>query len=96
MTWYKDINYGGDSMDAYGSDGPCDQAGYGYSYIIPNWNDAISSFKLFNNCFYTRAYTDRDYHGTCQEYYYDNVSYVGSLMNDKISSFRIASDLHYC
>lgn len=96
MTWYRDINYGGGSTDVYGWDGPCDWIGYGFEYVGAFWDDTITSFKLYNNCFYTRAYTNRGYQGTCQEYYYDNISYVGSLMNDKISSFRIASDLHYC
>ncbi len=96
MSWYEDINFGRHLYDAYGEDGPCDWAGYGYSFVGAFYNDRISSFKLYNNCFYTRAYADRDYQGDCQEYYSDNISWVGTRMNDRISSFRIASDLHYC
>jgi hypothetical protein len=98
MTWYKDINYNGASTRIYGNSGPCDSAGYG----IPNlgaygssWNDSVSSFKVWNNCYYTRAYTNINYGGTCKRYH-NNVSWVGSTMNDKISSFWVNSDVHYC
>lgn len=46
MTWYKDINYGGDSTDVYGWDGPCDQAGYGFEYVGAFWDDTITSRRL--------------------------------------------------
>jgi hypothetical protein len=98
MTWYKDIHYLGASTRIYGNSGPCDSSGYG----IPNlaawfsgWNDVISSFKVWNNCNWTRAYTNINYGGLCTRYY-GNVPWVGSPMNDKISSFWVTSTRHNC
>jgi hypothetical protein len=95
MTWYADIKYGGNSTKIYGCGGPCDSAGYGIGYVGDAWNDIISSFKVWNNCFYSRAYTNSNYGGTCKRYH-NNVSWVGSRMNDKISSFWVNLDVHYC
>ena len=95
MSWYVDANYNGGSTLIYGCGPPCDSAGYGIAYVGDGWNDRISSFKVWNNCFYTRAYTNINYGGTCQRYH-NNVSYVGSTMNDRISSFWVNLDVHYC
>ena len=99
MTWYVDANYGGRSTNIYGDAGPCDSSGYGISYVnnwtTQNWNDVISSFKVWNNCTWTRAYTNANYGGKCQ-LYDGNTSYVGARMNDQISSFWITSTLHSC
>jgi hypothetical protein len=46
MTWFSDINYGGDSSDIYGSSGPCDAAGYKLSpgtFWWGNWGNILSS-----------------------------------------------------
>jgi hypothetical protein len=95
MSWYVDANYGGSSTLIYGCGGPCDSAGYGIAYVGDGWNDRISSYKVWNNCFYSRAYTNSNYGGTCQRYH-NNVPWVGSTMNDKISSFWVNLDVHYC
>lgn len=95
MSWYKDANYYGASTLIYGYYGPCDSAGYGIAYVGNAWNDVISSFKVWNNCYYSRAYTNSNYGGTCARYHL-NVPWVGSTMNDRISSFWLNSDVHYC
>ncbi len=98
MTWYKDISYGGGSTRIYGDSGPCDSSGYG----IPNlaawgssWNDFVSSYKVWNNCDWSRAYININYGGACQEEA-GNVPWVGSSFNDRISSFWIADDYLSC
>ncbi|WP_163507513.1 hypothetical protein [Fodinicola acaciae] len=96
MTWYKDDNYNGDSTDirAQGS-APCDGQGYGISDVSAGpfgftWGNAISSFKVWNDCYTTTAYTGTNYGGRSQTYN-GNVANVGPAMNDQINSFRTRS-----
>jgi hypothetical protein len=95
MLWCVDWNWGSPCTFVYGTAGPCDATGYGISYVGNVWNDVISSFLVYNNCWYTRAYIDSNYGGGCQDYSGD-VSYVGDFMNDRISSFRIAAWRRAC
>ncbi len=95
MRWWADAGYRGDFTDVDGSSGPCDSTGYGFNYVGDGWNDRISSFQVFNNCTFTRAYSDADYGGVCQAYSGDT-SYVGYALNDAISSLRIASVGNHC
>jgi hypothetical protein len=95
MRWWADIYYSGAYTDICGWSGPCDSSGYGISYVGNAWNDRISSFQVFNHCYYTRAYVNANYGGDCRAYAGDT-DWVGSYMNDKISSFRIASAQYHC
>lgn len=98
MTWYKDANFSGSSTTINGCCGPCDAAGYGIQNVGSSWNDVISSFKSFNNCNRVRGYADINYGGTGATWQ-DlsgigvtpalSVSFVGSTMNDRISSFLL-------
>lgn len=47
MTWWADINLGGNNSAIYGSSGPCDSAGY---RIAPNsyWQTHLSSISGSN------------------------------------------------
>ena len=98
MTWYQDINFGGPSAQLFGSAGPCDAEGYGFSNVGTAWNDRISSFKAFNNCNRAVAFTNINFGGTSATYVNAggvghtpalSVGFVGTAMNDKISSFLI-------
>ncbi len=95
MTWYVGDRYNGASTRIYGRYGPCDSEGYGINYVGDAWNDRITSFKVWNNCAYTRAYTAANYGGDCNAWY-GNVSNVGNYFNDKISSFWVASRSKLC
>jgi hypothetical protein len=77
-------------------DGPCDSAGYGIHQFDSFWNDRVSSFKVWNNCNYTRGYLNKDYGGTPCGRWYGNVDWVGWTFNDKLSSFWVASTSHGC
>lgn len=97
MTWYKDLWYEGESTKVYGQDGPCDANGYGISNVgagAAHWNDSISSYKVFNNCIWSRSYTNINYGGSCLQSLY-NVDWVG-LHNDQISSFLLNSVREPC
>ncbi|MBA2395244.1 MAG: hypothetical protein H0V70_21155 [Ktedonobacteraceae bacterium] len=95
MRWWADANHRGAFTDVCGQYGKCDSAGYGFNYVGSAWNDRISSFQVFNNCTYTRAYENANYSGICQAYNGD-IDNVGSALNDHISSFRIASAQYHC
>ncbi|MGP4027456.1 hypothetical protein [Actinomadura sp. 3N407] len=91
MTWYEHADYGGSSTTVKGDYGPCDQEGYGIRDTGIGgfeWRLIISSFKVYNNCNWSQAYTNTNYGGTVN-IFYQNVRNVGSDMNDKIRSFII-------
>ena len=96
MTWYEHIRYGGASTRIYGVYGPCDSAGYGIHQFDSFWNDRVSSFKVWNNCNYTRGYLNKDYGGTPCGRWYGSVDWVGWTFNDKLSSFWVASVSRGC
>ncbi|MGW3139919.1 hypothetical protein [Streptomyces sp. NPDC001139] len=89
MTWYADANEGGASTQIRGGSGGCDASGYGIAYVGDDWNDRISSYKLFGTCNTVDAYDNRDYGS---EIYYcgrctgDNIPWAA---NDRISSMWI-------
>lgn len=95
MTWYENADYQGASTEIRKGSGGCNSEGYGISYVGNGWNDRISSFKVWNNCLYTRAYTNANYGGSCKEFY-GNIPYVGNDFNDRISSFIVTSVRHKC
>jgi hypothetical protein len=89
MHWCQNANcFGGWGTDIYGSDGPCDQLGYGISFVGWGFNDAISAWNVYNSCNNTWAFDHENYYGDWQQYY-GNVGYCGNFMNDRISSFKI-------
>ncbi|SDL39341.1 hypothetical protein [Nonomuraea jiangxiensis] len=69
MVWYESFNYGGASTKVYGSGGPCDTGGYGIAYVGDDWNDRISSYKVFNNCNYSATFQHANWGGLCFEAY---------------------------
>ncbi|WP_246281592.1 hypothetical protein [Fodinicola acaciae] len=88
MTLYNQVNYGPGSTEIRADGGPCDSTGYGIASIGWPWNEVISSFRVWNNCHTTEAYSSDNYGGTSKMYFGD-VPNVGPDMNDKIHSFRI-------
>lgn len=96
---FVDANFSGNSVVLTGTDGTCDASGYGFSNLGNfGFNDVVSSFQTFGNCHFLRAYKDINFRGTCQEYNATNadVSFVGTAMNDQISSIRLTSVSQPC
>ncbi|MEU1534010.1 hypothetical protein [Streptomyces fagopyri] len=89
MTWYADANQSGASTQIRGSSGGCDASGYGIAYVGDDWNDRISSYKLFGTCNSIDAYDTSDYGneiyfcGICSA---DNIPWSA---NDRISSMWV-------
>ncbi|MER6442373.1 hypothetical protein ABT275_39575 [Streptomyces sp. NPDC001185] len=89
MTWYADANQSGASTQIRGSSGGCDASGYGIAYVGDDWNDRISSYKLFGTCNTVDAYDTSNYGneiyfcGICSA---DNIPWSA---NDRISSMWI-------
>ncbi|MCS0635049.1 hypothetical protein NX801_05130 [Streptomyces sp. LP05-1] len=96
MTWYADIDYGGDSTQIRGSYGGCNAEGYGFAYVGDAWNDRISSFKTFNSCDTVSGYDHANYGldvyycGRCGSGGTFSEPYVGNNANDRISSWWIS------
>ena len=91
--FYVDAGYGGNSLSIFGS-GACDGNHSTADYFVPDltvqgWNDAISSFKGFSNC-YIKLYENKNYNQTPGATYgpYDHSTNVGSAMNDQASSIK--------
>lgn len=96
---YDGSNFGGDSTSFIDSAGAgvywCDAEGFSINYVGNAWNDRTSSFRTYSRCNHVTAYWDANRRGICRSYYRDQ-SYVGTLMDNDISSFRLSSNLNFC
>lgn len=85
MTWWADINLGGNHTQIYGSAGPCDSAGY---RVKPNdyWQTHISSISGAGQCneveLTTRSLTYADDFGL-------PIRYIGSTLNDNVGLVKV-------
>lgn len=85
MTWWADINFGGNHTAIYGSAGPCDSAGY---RITPNsyWQTHISSISGAGQCnevdLTTRSLNYADDFAL-------SVGYIGSTLNDNVGRVQV-------
>jgi hypothetical protein len=81
---YEHANFGGASVAITGS--PCSEGtNQVINFLGNDWNDKVSSFQTFNNCYIT-MYADADYQGDSQEWYANDSANYGSNMNDRGSS----------
>ncbi|MGW3965174.1 hypothetical protein ACWED2_35525 [Amycolatopsis sp. NPDC005003] len=62
LQYWKDDWFTGDSDTIRGSDGPCDEAGYGVP-DVGSLHDSISSYRTFGTCSGLRGYVDEQYGG---------------------------------
>ncbi len=76
---FFDINYGGDSLIAWGKD-------TSNQWIGHYFNDETSSVLVSPGCAIT-LYQDRDFGGIIQTLY-GNTPWIGSEFNDRTSSFK--------
>jgi hypothetical protein len=92
MSWYRDADYDGDTVDLRSTEGPCDAAGYGVSdigeYLGWAWNDSVSSFRTFGNCTVVQSFANNNYGGDFHTFIGDT-PYVGDDWNDRISSILL-------
>jgi hypothetical protein len=79
---YTDRNFRGVSTSLW--------PGYTFTYVGSKMDNAISSFKLPRGCVVT-AWSDRDQGGT-ELTFYSDTTFVGPILNDKISSFSCSCD----
>lgn len=59
VTFYGDVDYGGESSQVFGDDGPCDAEGYGIN-DMDDVNDEVglaSSYRLAGTCTISEMYT---------------------------------------
>lgn len=89
-TFFRDEDYGGPKVVIYGSDGTCDQSGYGVNNMDPVIEDlggGVSSFRMFGNCNTADVCDQYNHAGICGYFYSQNISYVTNRWNDNILSF---------
>ncbi|NKZ03767.1 hypothetical protein [Actinomadura latina] len=94
LVMYADANYGGLTKSWYGKYGPCDTEGYGIRNLETtfwNINDKISSWSAgHHSCNYVNMWEDAVYQGRHAAWHnYSRVPYVGSAMNDRVSSVNV-------
>ncbi|WP_271220701.1 peptidase inhibitor family I36 protein [Streptosporangium carneum] len=82
---YEHGNYGGGSwiVEADSGCNPDPGLDWGFPYL-GNWNDKISSFRVYGDC-WVNHYEDEDYGGATTGWR-GSTSYIGSAMNDETSS----------
>jgi hypothetical protein len=91
ITWYEHADFGGASTYVEGQYGPCDREGYGIRDVGWLWENNISSYKLWNNCYHARLYTALNYGGSAHLKDGTVINYVGNELNDNIRSLQIWS-----
>ena len=82
VTFYKDINYGGDAVGL--PEGSFTKSQMGAYCLEDNW---VSSLKVLPG-YKVTVYVDDNFGGSSKTHT-SNVSYVGDDWNDKISSIKI-------
>ncbi|GAA2808619.1 hypothetical protein [Crossiella cryophila] len=93
---WADRDYAGASVEIKidaGSD--CDRDGYRWDHLPAGWNDRVSSYRTYKSCRHSGVYENINTSGYC-ETQHDDVAYVGDLMNDLMSSFRLQSENRNC
>jgi hypothetical protein len=89
MTWYADSDFNGASTQVRGDDGGCDSSGYGIAYVGDDWNDRISSWKLWGTCNSVTLYDNRNYGASIDYCGRCSGSNVALSANDRTSSMWI-------
>jgi hypothetical protein len=91
VTFYQNVDYTGASTSVYGSAGPCDVSGYGFSDLRAE-NSAvhgISAYRLYNNCNWASYWWGTNFSGAKNGPIQGNNRYVGARWNDHLYSMRV-------
>lgn len=96
-TVYLGDNFTGSHTSIFGNAGPCDSTGYHIDRMPSGFNNDISSYKVFNNCAFTRDYAGNDESGDCAGTFVGDVfSLAGTGMDNRMNSMRLSSVFHSC
>ena len=87
MEWFEHANNNPPSLTRIHGGADCDASGYRIP-ISGFWDNRVSGFITYSLCDFIIAY-DGLYEGDAQQYTDRRQPFVGSKMNDRISSFRI-------
>jgi hypothetical protein len=99
VIFFQDAGFGGAWDAISGSDGPCDNAGYGLR-DLRQINDSsadsnpgvggISSYQLYNNCDQSDYFQQPNFSRFCEiDVIGTNIGYVGDACNDNLRSMKI-------
>lgn len=88
---YEHADYGGAVLEVEAKSGACDSEGYGIRTMPSGWDNRVSSFSFppSGGCNASEAFENPNYGGFSQTYSGSGISWVGSKMNDQISSIRM-------
>ena len=101
ITVYLGDNFTGSRTSIFGNAGPCDPTGYKIDRMPTvngvNFNNDISSYKVFHNCSWTRDYSGNNETGDCVGTFLGDVSSLaGTGIDNRINSMRLSSVFHSC
>lgn len=101
VTVYLADGFTGSRTTIFGNAGPCDATGYKIDKMPIvnniNFNNNISSYKVFNNCDFTRDYSGNGETGDCAGTFVGDVfSLAGTGMDNRMNSMRLSSVFHSC
>lgn len=88
MTWYQHANYKGAVTHIEGDDGKCDSSGYGIRATNYFWRESLSSYRVWNDCWYSKLWSDVNYGGTPSGTNFGDQHYLG-VHNDNVASLQI-------
>jgi hypothetical protein len=88
VSFFTDANFRGNRLDI-DPGGGCDSSGFGIRQMPSGWDNRVSSYFMVNpySCDKSTAFDLANYGGYSQNYG-SSVPWVGSRLNDKITSFR--------
>lgn len=93
MTWYFDADFVTPAAGGIeGEAGGCDFDGYRLSTIGLTMSRNISSYKLWNNCFWFKGWTNFNFTGSTPGWVAGTAKpYIGDLLNDNLRSARLTA-----
>ncbi|MBO0839405.1 MAG: hypothetical protein J2O49_01070 [Sciscionella sp.] len=92
ITFYQDIDYGGDSDTIMGTQGDCDASGYGLTLSIENFViGGITSFHYNSSCDGQTGWYWANRTGACGKIinHYGSMEYIGDDCNDHLWSMHV-------
>lgn len=93
-TWTAPY-YTGTEQEYFGTDGPCDNVGYGIADVGVIMRNAIESFQGYNNCGYQRGYRQINYQDCIASFVGGAIS-LRDNANNQINSFWIGAAFGLC
>lgn len=86
ITFWRDLNSAGPSVDLYGRYGPCDLDGYAFADLtsVHDQVGGASAYRMYNTCTISERFSGKGFTGTYSGLIYgQNQPWVGNAWNDR-------------